>query len=127
NGSTPGWVVALTLSPDRRRQLGRGRWPVTWPPGHPVTAWQASARDSGTRAGGPRRRRGASPAGEPGRPLLHERGHALPLIFSAEQAGEQLALPGQAAGEVPIQPAVDGELRRPQRQGGTADVGADHG
>src|SRR5690606_36341182 len=79
-GSAPGWVVVLTL--------------------HPLIAPVARYGSAGTVMGGardgrpamvaqainpPPRGRGrtalGSPAGEPRGPLLHERGHSLPLIL----------------------------------------------
>src|SRR5439155_13148202 len=54
-------------------------------------------------------------AGEVRLALLDERRHALDLVPRGEQRREQLALPGQAGGQVHVQPAVDGLLGRPQR------------
>src|SRR5688572_30805969 len=70
---------------------------------------------------------GGSGAGERGLALLDEGGHPLAAVIRGEQAGEQLALPREAAIEVHLEAAVDGELGRPDGLGRAGRVLLDQG
>ena len=54
-------------------------------------------------------------------PLSRKLRHPDLLVLGAEQAREQRRLQPQAVGEAHVQPVVDGELRRPQRDRRTVD------